>query len=209
MSIFPRKAFVRILFFAAAAVSVAFVPHVPPLYAQEKTSSESAPVSSVSLKKPDRKMGLISSLVVQLLAKEHYTRRKLDEAYSAEVFEEYLRVLDPTRIFFRQEDVDLFAKSKDGLARKAADGNVQFAFDVFNLRSIRLAEYRDFVRDFLSKPVQYDPDETYHIDREDAPWPKDVTEQHDLWAKRVKNELIVARMSDRAAEEEGYCSNKR
>lgn len=207
MSIFPRKTIIRIFFFAAAAASVALLPHVPALYAQEKMSmadkgGASAPVSSVSLKKPDRKMGLISSLVVQLLAKEHYTRRKIDEAYSAEVFDEYLRVLDPTRIFFRQDDVDLFAKSKADLARKAADGNVQFAFDVFNLRSIRLAEYRDFVRNFLSKPVQYDPDETYHIDREDAPWPKDVAEQHDLWAKRIKNELIVARMSDKAAEED-------
>ena len=96
----------------------------------------------------------------------------------------------------------MFAESKDVLARKAASGDVQIAFDIFNLRSLRLAEYRDFAQDFLSKPVQYDPDETYHIDREDAPWPKDVKEQHEIWAKRIKNELIVARMSDKAAEED-------
>ena len=147
-------------------------------------------------------MGLISSLVVKLLAKEHYTKRKMDAAYSGEVFEEYLRNLDPTHIFFLQEDVDMLAKSKDDLAKKADDGNVQFAFDAFNLRSIRLAEYRDFVRDFLSKPVQYDPDETFVVDREDAPWPKDSAERRELWAKRIKNELIVTRMSDKAAEEE-------
>ena len=95
-----------------------------------------------------------------------------------------------------------FAKQKDDLARNAAAGNVQFAFDVFNARSLRIAEYRDFARDFLSKPIQYDPEETFRLDREDAPWPKTAAEQHDIWAKRLKNELIVARMSDRAAEED-------
>ena len=200
MKFFTRKTCAK-LFFTMIAASAVVCPFVPALSAQNTSSAASAP-TSVSLKAPDRKMGLIASLVVQLLAKEHYTKRQMDDVYSGEVFDEYLRFLDPTHIFFLQEDIDSFAKSKDDLARKAAGGNVQFAFDVFNLRSIRLAEYRDFARDFLAKPIKYDPDETYHIDREDAPWPKTVEEQHELWEKRIKNELIVTRMSDKAAEEE-------
>ncbi len=200
MNFFTRK-ICATFFLSVIAAAAVFCPHVPMLCAQDVSSAASGP-TSVSLKKPDRKMGLIASLVVQLLAKEHYTKRQMDAAFSGEVFDEYLRILDPTRIFFLQEDVDLFAESKAELARKAAAGDVQIAFDIFNLRSIRLAEYRDFARDFLSKPVQYDPNETYHIDREEAPWPKNVEEQHAIWAKRIKNELIVARMSDKAAEEE-------
>ncbi len=198
MNVFIRKT-CAIFLIAATAASVSVVS-APSLSAQDAASS--VPVTTVSLKSPDRKMGLISSLVVQLLAKEHYTKRKMDAEYSGEVFDEYLRFLDPTHIFFLQEDIDAFAKAKDDLAKNASAGNVQFAFDVFNARSIRLAEYRDFARDFLSKPVPYDPDETYCIDREEAPWPKTVEEQHEIWAKRIKNELIVARMSDKAAEED-------
>ena len=198
MNVFIRKT-CAIFLIAATAASVSVV-YAPSLSAQDAASS--SPVTTVSLKSPDRKMGLISSLVVQLLAKEHYTKRKMDAEYSGEVFDEYLRFLDPTHIFFLQEDIDAFAKAKDDLAKNASAGNVQFAFDVFNARSLRLAEYRDFARDFLSKPVQYDPDETYCIDREEAPWPKTVEEQHEIWAKRIKNELIVARMSDKAAEED-------
>ena len=195
MNAFIRKTCAVVLFVAVLAAAAAVIPRKPaPVQIEGSTA--------VSMKKPDRKMGLISSLVVQLLAKEHYTRRKMDEEISGEVFEEYLRFLDPTHIFFRQEDVDSFAKAKDDLARKASSGDVQFAFDVFNTRSVRIAEYRDFATDFLSKPVEYDPDEMYCIDREDAPWPKDIAEQHEIWAKRIKNELIVTRMSDKAAEEE-------
>ena len=200
MNLFSRKNCAKILLSVIAAAAVV-CPHVPVLSAQDEQTAASAP-SAVSMKTPDRKMGLIASLVVQLLAKEHYTKPKMDAAFSGEVFDEYLRFLDPTHIFFLQEDIDGFSKSKDELARKAAAGDVQFAFDVFNTRSLRLAEYRDFARDFLSGPIQYDPNETYHIDREDAPWPKNAEEQHEIWAKRIKNELIVARMSDRAAEEE-------
>ena len=197
---FIRKTCAKILLSVIAAAAV-MCPHIPLASAQDAQDAASAP-TTVSLKSPDRKMGLIASLVVQLLAKEHFTRRQMDAAFSGEVFDEYLRFLDPTHIFFLQEDIDGFAKAKDELARKAAAGDVQFAFDVFNMRSIRLAEYRDFARDFLSKPVQYDSDETYHVDREEAPWPKNIEEQHEIWAKRIKNELIVARMSDKAAEEE-------
>ena len=199
MTLFTRKICVKYLLSVIAAAAVV-CPHVPAASAQN--APQTAAPTAVSLKKPDRKMGLIASLVVQLLAKEHYTRRQMDAAYSGDVFNEYLRFLDPTHIFFLQEDIDGFAKSKDELARKAAAGDVQFAFDVFNARSLKLAEYRDFARDFLEKPIQYDPNETYHIDREDVPWPKDVKEQREIWAKRIKNELIVARMSDKAAEEE-------
>ena len=201
MNFLTRKTCTK-FFLSLIAAAAVFCPHVPALTAQDAAKDAAADPSPVSLKNPDRKMGLIASLVVQLLAKEHYTRRQMDAAFSGEVFDEYLRFLDPTHIFFLQEDIDMFAKSKDELARKAAAGDVQIAFDIFNLRSLRLAEYRDFARDFLSKPVKYDPDETYHIDREDAPWPKNVEEQHALWTKRIKNELIVARMSDKAAEEE-------
>ena len=199
MTFLTRKNCVKFLLSLIAAAAVV-CPHVPVLSAQD--AARPAAPTPVSLKRPDRKMGLIASLVVQLLAKEHFTKRQMDAAYSGEVFDEYLRFLDPTHIFFLQDDIDGFAKSKDELARKAAAGDVQFAFDVFNARSLKLAEYRDFARDFLSKPIQYNPDETYHIDREDVPWPKDVKEQHEIWAKRIKNELIVARMSDKAAEEE-------
>jgi len=201
MNVFSRKNLAKIFLPVIVAAAV-LCPHAPAVSAQDEARGEASAPTSVSLKRPDRKMGLIASLVVQLLAKEHYTKRQMDAAFSGEVFDEYLRFLDPTRIFFLQEDVDMFAKSKDELARKAASGDVQIAFDIFNLRSIRLAEYRDFARDFLSKPIPYDPDETYHIDREDAPWPKNVEEQHAIWTKRIKNELIVARMSDKAAEEE-------
>ena len=69
MNVFIRKT-CAIFLIAATAASVSVVS-APSLSAQDAASS--SPVTTVSLKSPDRKMGLISSLVVQLLAKEHYT----------------------------------------------------------------------------------------------------------------------------------------
>ena len=120
MNIFTRKSCAK-LFLSVIAAAAVFCPHVPVLSAQDgkpdAIRKEASAPTSVTLKRPERKMGLIASLVVQLLAKEHYTRRQMDAAFSGEVFDEYLRFLDPTRIFFLQEDIDMFAKSKDDLAR--------------------------------------------------------------------------------------------
>ena len=95
------------VFFAVIAASAVFVIRpAAPLCAQETTAGqgtaapkESAP-TTVSLKSPNRRMGLISSLVVQLLAKEHYTRRQMDAAYSGEVLLNSLayQVMPPTTL---------------------------------------------------------------------------------------------------------------
>lgn len=159
--------------------------------------------SSGGPKQSNRRLGLIASLTVQLLAKEHFSGRELDAKLSEQVFDEYLRTLDPSRIFFLKSDVDKFAQEyRDTIAAKAAKGNVDFAFEAFNLRSVRMKEYRDFVHEFLSKPVEYFPDETITADRTEAAWPATQEELHDLWSKRIKNDLITANLADQASAED-------
>lgn len=152
-------------------------------------------------KVPDRHCSLIASLTVQLLAKEHYTGKKLDAELSRAVFDEYFRELDPNHIFFLKSDVDAFEQYRDTLASSAMRGNLDFAFSVYNLRTQRLREYRDFVHAYLSKEVKYNADEVFDYDRDDAAWPVTAEERRTIWEKRVKNTLIVANLSDRANEE--------
>lgn len=158
-------------------------------------------------KRPDQKLSLIARLTTELLIRQHFSGKKLDSALTGDILKEYLCSMDPSRIFFLQSDVDAFQARKPELLAALRTGDLTFAFDVYEVFLRRLAQYRDFSREFLASPIRYDADETYEFDRSEAEWPKSEAEQRALWEKRLKNEVIVSTLSDRVlraeAKEEG------
>ncbi len=153
-------------------------------------------------KKPDQKLSLIARLTTELLLRQHYSEKKIDAALANNVLNEYLRMMDPSRIFFLSEDVESFRKREPVLLASLRSGDLSFAFEVHSLFLRRLTEYRDFSREFLSAPIRYDRDETFDFDRTEAEWPKNADEQRVLWAKRLKNEVIISTLSDRVLRDE-------
>ena len=55
----------------------------------------------------------ITSLVTQLLDRQHLLRRNLDNEISNRAFESFLKQLDPMKVYFYQSDIDEFSLSVD------------------------------------------------------------------------------------------------
>ena len=82
---------------------------------------------------PDPHQALVDEAVAGLLQRYHYSKRPLDAAMSQEIFKHYLEDLDPNRSYFLQADVDGFANDKLTLGDDIRDGDLQPAFDIYNL----------------------------------------------------------------------------
>ena len=78
-----------LLLMALAAVSVAFV--------QNLSSAEQADEST-------------AKLVTQMVPRFHINRPQIDDAASAALLDNYLKMLDPGRIYFLQSDYDQFVR---------------------------------------------------------------------------------------------------
>ena len=166
--------------------------------------SAQQPVSPFADKEKLRDLSGISRLTVSCITRRHYNAAPLDQKKAEMAFQEYLKFLDPMKIYLTREDIAGFRKDEKNFARSFSSGNLQLAMQMYLLVQKRQKMYCDFSEKLLDNlPENFlNGNDTYRIDRKDADWLNDPSQLNALWAKRLKNELIVLTLSDRALEQE-------
>ena len=129
------------------------------------------------------------------LSRYHYAVRPLDDALSSEIFDRYLKSLDPERLYFTQADIDSFAELRTRLDDAILQGNLQPPFALYQRFDERVAERFAEARQLLQQDFDFSVAESYPLDRSKAPWPKDDDEARDLWRKRVKNDWLRLKLA--------------
>ena len=138
--------------------------------------------------KPEMQEAKAAHLAAQVLSRYHYKPVVLDDALSTETFDQYLKALDPERLYFLQSDIDLLAVDRTRLDDAILTEDLRAPFDIFNLYQRRLAERMSYSRSLLRSGFDFKRDETLQIDRKDQPWPATEAQLHELWRKTVKND---------------------
>ena len=141
------------------------------------------------------------SIVNELRNNHYYPRRKIDDSVSAQVFDKYLDRLDSGRASFLAGDVQaLDEKYRFSLDEALKQGNLEPAFDMFNLFQERMIDRLEYVLAFIDDgldTLDFTVDESLEIDRENVPWPRDRDEMNALWRKRIKAWTLEMLLNDR------------
>lgn len=142
---------------------------------------------------PTGRQSEIAVEIGEKLGRSHYSKVALDDELSGKIFDIYIRDLDPTRSYFLGSDIDEFAQERAQFDDQLKEGNLDFAFRIFNRYRNRLAKRLHYV----IKAVENDLDqldftkqERLESDREESPWPKSEAELDELWRKRLKGEVL-------------------
>ena len=151
---------------------------------------------------PTSKEFAIAKLLARELPRDHLSRHYLDDRISKQMFENYLSLLDPERIYFLDSDIKKFKEKETLLDDEIKIGDIQFAFDAFNLIRQRVKDRTEYVNTLLDKGFDLTINEEYRWKRKDAPWAADRDEWNDLWRRRIKNEYIRRIVSKELAEAE-------
>lgn len=158
------------------------------------------PVLDLESLQPTREQMIASLNTVELLRRHHYNRIRLDDELSSEVFDTYLRQLDPQRSLFTEADIRDFSEYRykfDDLLQ-AGDLSVGFAM---HTRQIQRADQRiAFARQLLSEGIDkldFSGDQMILIDREKADWPADDSALHSLWRQQIKDEVLRLKLAGR------------
>lgn len=147
---------------------------------------------------PGTEEARIARAVGRFLPETHYNKIQVDDAFSKMLFDEYFKALDPGKLFFYASDLEEFSYYQDRLDDSIKEGDVRFAYKVFNRFMQRLQERLAFVNERLAQPFDFTVDEKLLLDREDAPWMKDESEMNKLWSKNIKNRLLLYELIDEA-----------
>jgi carboxyl-terminal processing protease len=149
---------------------------------------------------PDMEQRYASSIATRFLTNYHYKRTRLDDDLSSEIFDSYLELLDPNRIYFLAGDIEMFERYRHGMDDALRHSDLLSAYEIFNVYAERVQQRVDYARVRVKQPFDFTVDEYYQFDREGEPWATDVAELDELWRKRVKNDYLRLLLTDKEPE---------
>jgi carboxyl-terminal processing protease len=143
----------------------------------------------------------IALSVTTLLKSEHLSQRLLDREMSERFFNNFLNALDPQKLFFYQSDIDAFSRKKDRMAAMLDQGDIDFAYTVFDVFLTRIDERARLIEKLLAAPQNFSLDEEMVLKKELIIYARTPAEAHEKWRKRLKYEILLLK-ADRAAGKE-------
>lgn len=141
--------------------------------------------------------------ITESLKLGHYNRIPLDDTLSSQIFDQYLKDLDPSRSYFYKSDIDEFEKYRLTLDDSIKNGDLDSAFLIFNRFEERLEGRLSFTINELETGKEFDfsINESLDTDRENALWISSETEMNALWDRRLKSALLNLKLADKSDEE--------
>src|SRR5579863_9264975 len=133
----------------------------------------------------------VAKLVCEMIESTHISQKPIDDSVSAKLVDEFIKTLDPNKLYFLQADIDRFNKYRTELDDLLKAGNVEFAPMVFDVYLTRLNERMEAVHKLIDAPHHFTIKEFLEIDAKDLPWSKTAQELNERWRKRVKYEFLL------------------
>lgn len=138
--------------------------------------------------------------IVEQLQERHYNKVALDDNFSEKFFNAYLDELDGTRGVFLASDIEhLRQKYAHTLDDELKSGETEAAFAIYNTYQKRRIQIDQWVLDKLEDgidAIDVNDEESFDVDREDAPWPATAAEREALWTQQLENQIINLRLTD-------------
>lgn len=132
-----------------------------------------------------QKQQLLNS-VTEMLEKQHYSPKKIDDNFSKILFQKYLNELDYDKTLFTQEDIKALKKFETKLDDEMHGSNLEFLPTINPIYDKRVNQVIKLYKDILSKPFSFDVDESIIVDNEKQPFAKDEKERNERFRKKLK-----------------------
>ena len=147
--------------------------------------------------KPTREQRQATLIALKVINQHHYKRHHLDDDMSDAILERYLDMLDPNRSFFTVKDIERFKKYENTLDDALIHADLEPAFKIFKQFRKRVDERIAYALSQLDKKFDFTRNEQYRFDRSEAQWPRNKNEQNEIWRKRVKNDILALRLTNK------------
>lgn len=143
---------------------------------------------------------VIFGLLFDSIKQMHYNPPKIDDSFSEKVFDLYIHT-DFNKKFLLQSDIDVLNKYRHDIDDEINGQRQDFFKLAQEIVKKRIAEKETWSRDILSKPLDYQADETYESDYKKTPYAASEVELKKEWQKRLKFEVLY-RLDDMMTKQE-------
>lgn len=148
----------------------------------------------------EQKNTVLMQLIKESLSRQHFSPQKMNDDWSAKVFDEYINRLDFSKRFFLKEDIErlkAYRKEIDDLVEEEDYALFELSTD---LLKTRIAECEKFYEGMLDKPFDFSVQETIELDKDKMDYAKDKADIKARWAKMFKHQTL-SRLVDKVEEQ--------
>jgi carboxyl-terminal processing protease len=141
--------------------------------------------------------------IVDALASRHYVPTVLNDNLSSKIFDTYIDDLDPSKSYFIKSDIRSFEKYRYTMDDALRRGDLDPAFEIFNIYHKRVIDRFGLVILQLEEGVEtldFTVDEDLIIDRDVIEWSENWQQLDDLWRKRIKDAALNLKLTDKDPE---------
>jgi carboxyl-terminal processing protease len=178
------------------------LPEVEASASQPKSDVPSVYSQSIKDDLEKKRMRYITKTVINLLNERHYRPQLLNEELSEKVFDEYLKLLDPAKMYFTQQDIENLSSHRKTLIVELRQGNADLAFKAYEQYKNRVKEYHEFAKILLAKEFDFTIDEEFVFDDDNLKYAADEASLKEVWRKKLKNDVLTMKLYNRIVEEE-------
>lgn len=124
--------------------------------------------------------------IMSRLEHYHFQPRKIDDNFSKQVFDNFIESTDNNKLFFLKSDIKAFEIHKTNIDDQIKAGDIAFMTQVWDSFENRLKSAKGWYQEILSKPFDFNTDETLETDEKKSDFSKNETERYNLWRKTMK-----------------------
>ena len=164
-------------------------------------SSTDANQSAVVIEKLTPRHSFELKLINSMLKRFHYKKFKLNDSFSSKILDQYIKTLDPSKVYFTQIDIDQFNKHRDKFDDYINAGDTEVAVNIFKKYQQRVKNRSAFAVSLIEKPLNLNSNDSYTLNRKDVAWSKGMKALDALWMKRIENDYINQLLADKKPDE--------
>ncbi|MFL5809851.1 MAG: tail-specific protease, partial [Flavisolibacter sp.] len=151
--------------------------------------------TGTSKSNPPSKYEKILQIVGEILVQGHYSPKDINDDFSKKVFAKYFEELDPDKNMFMQQDLVALDKYSTKIDDEIKGAPVQFFLEAGKIFNQRAIEASAIYADVLSKPFDFNVNETVLTDPKRTTFANTEAERKDKWRRYLKY-LVLQRFVD-------------
>jgi carboxyl-terminal processing protease len=147
------------------------------------------------------KEGLVLESIISTIQAVHLNPKPIDDTFSKTVFDDFIKKLDPSKIFFIKKEFVELQKFEMLVDDQVNARNFDFFDKAFLLSESAIDRAKIIFEEEIEKPFDFDKNEVIETDRDKRVYAKDEKELRKFWNQELKYDILQTWVSKTTAQD--------
>lgn len=129
---------------------------------------------------------LLLDIITYVLQKGHYDPKDINDEFSVEVYENFIKGLDPLKRYFLASDIAEFSKYKTEIDDQIKNKDLSFFDLVYSRFQERMGDVQKIYPEVLSKPFDFTKEDVINVDYEKTAYSESMKDLKARWHQQMK-----------------------